>query len=115
MTVKEYAKLHDITPQAVLYRIKNNQIQAKKDKKGNWAILADEKAEFEPKEILKEEVNILLKEIEYLKQQVTDKEMIIEAERRSNIALLSTVESYKLLQIKEEPKEKKGFFARLFK
>jgi len=112
MTVEEYAKLHNITPQATLYRIKKNKIKAKKNQKGNWEILADKKENIEQKESYHDR-DKLLQEIDYLKQQVRDKEMIIEAERRSNIALLSTVESYKLLQVKE--KEKKGFFTKLFR
>lgn len=111
MTVEEYAKLHNITPQATLYRIKKGKITAKKNQKGNWDILPDVKEEFEQKESYHDR-DKLLQEIDYLKKQVRDKEMIIEAERRSNIAMLSTVESYKLLQVK---KEKKGFFAKLFK
>ena len=114
MTVDEYAKLHNITPQATLYRIKKGKINAKKNQKGIWDILADKKEDFEQKESYHDR-DKLLQEIDYLKQQVKDKEMIIEAERRSNIAMLSTLESYKLLQVKGESEEKKGFLKRLFK
>jgi hypothetical protein len=114
MTVEEYAKLHNITSQATLYRIKKGKIKAKKNQKGNWEILPDKKEDFEQKESYHDR-DKLLQEIDYLKQQVKDKEMVIEAERRSNIALLSTVESYKLVQKNDDDKtEKKGFFARLF-
>ena len=114
MTVEEYSKLHGITTQATLYRIKKGKIKAKKNQKGNWEILPDEKEDFEQQESYHDR-DKLLQEIDYLKQQVRDKEMIIEAERRSNIAMLSSLESYKLLQVKEEPEERKGFFKRLFK
>jgi len=106
ISLKEYCEKENISKPAALYRIKNNTIKAKKDKKGKWQI----EIEDEDKTDYRNELEKAQMHIEHLEQRLQDKEMIIEAERRTNIALLSSLEQYKSI---EHGKKSKSPFKRL--
>jgi hypothetical protein len=112
MTIKEYAKKHNITREAVLYRIKKEYVKAYKNDTGAW-VIEEEVSEgyHDTKDSDDLKIKLLSQEIEHLKKQLESKDEIIQAERRTNIALLSSLENQKSI---EEHKPKKGFIAKLF-
>lgn len=109
MTIKEYAEKHSITRQAVLYRIRKNKVKASKNHLSEWII--EEKTKKEKNEV-KKDTELLEQEIYFLKEQLKSKDEIIEAERRTNMVLLHSVQNQNDII---EHKPKKSFFAKLFK
>jgi hypothetical protein len=116
MNVESYAKLHNITPQAVLYRIKKKKIKATKNQYGKWDIKVEQNPTPDADEEYSKDTQIALlkQEIEYLKKEVEDKNNVIEAERRTNIALISSIETIKQ-SIEQKENNKPGFFSQLFR
>ena len=101
MTIKEYMKIHKLTQPAVLYRIKKGLIEAKKDKHGKWEIEDEKQQEQDNK--TQNKLELALQEIEHLQTRLQDKEEIIQAERRSNIALLTSLKTYQQLEHQVKP------------
>jgi len=89
MTIREYAEKHDITRQAVLYRIRKKKVKASKNHLSEWVI--EENTEKEDNSI-KKDIDFLEQEIYFLKEQLKNKDEIIEAERRTNMVLLNSVQ-----------------------
>jgi hypothetical protein len=132
ITVKEYAKEQGKTKEAIFYQIKKGKIKAQKNSNNEWEIILEEKENKKEKNIqnseLENKIKLLNQELELKDQLLKSKETIIssqnqtiEAEQRTNIALVKTCELLKsneknlLLENNKIKNEKKGFFARLFK
>jgi len=132
ITVKEYAKEQGKTKEAIFYQIKKGKIKAQKNSSNEWEIILEEKEDkkdenFQSSE-LENQIKLLNQELELKDQLLQSKETIIvsqnqtiEAEQRTNVALVKTCELLKsneknlLLENNKIKNEKKGFFARLFK
>lgn len=132
ITVKEYAKEQGKTKEAIFYQIKKGKIKAQKNSNNEWEIILEEKENKKDENIqnseLENQIKLLNQELELKDQLLKSKETIItsqnqtiEAEQRTNIALVKTCELLKtneknlLLENNKIKNEKKGFFARLFK
>jgi hypothetical protein len=132
ITVKEYAKEQGKTKEAIFYQIKKGKIKAQKNSNNEWEIILEEKESKKDENIqnleLENKIKLLNQELELKNQLLKSKETIIssqnqtiEAEQRTNIALVKTCELLKsneknlLLENNKIKNEKKGFFARLFK
>jgi hypothetical protein len=109
MTIKEYAEKHSITRQAVLYRIRKKKVKASKNHLSEWVI--EENSQKEDNEN-KKSIDLLEQEIHFLKEQIKSKNEIIEAEKRTNMVLLHSVQTQNNI-LEHKPKE--SFFARMFK
>jgi len=132
ITVKEYAKEQGKTKEAIFYQIKKGKIKAQKNSSNEWEIILEEKEDkkdeiFQSSE-LESQIKLLNQELELKDQLLQSKETIIvsqnqtiEAEQRTNVALVKTCELLKsneknlLLENNKIKNEKKGFFARFFK
>ena len=132
ITVKEYAKEQGKTKEAIFYQIKKGKIKAQKNSSNEWEIILEEKEDkkdeiFQSSE-LENQIKLLNQELELKDQLLQSKETIIvsqnqtiEAEQRTNVALVKTCELLKsneknlLLENNKIKNEKKGFFARFFK
>jgi len=132
ITVKEYAKDQGKTKEAIFYQIKKGKIKAQKNSSNEWEIILEEKEEDKKKkpqvnqeleskiELLQQELKLKNQLLESKESIITSQNQTIEAEQRTNIALVKTCELLKsneknlLLENNKIKNEKKGFFAKIF-
>jgi len=104
MTIKEYAEIHSITRQAVLYRIRKNKVKAKKNHLDEWVILESTPNNSNKSiELLEQEIYFLREKIEVLEKQIKE-------ERKTNIEL---IKSFGEQQKIHEHEPKKTFLDRI--
>jgi hypothetical protein len=101
MTMKEYSEKVGLTKNAIYYQIKQKKLNAKKIEGIYYIFLEEEKIKDKPNEedeLIKLKIDLALtkQKIELQEKLLSEKDKTIEAEKRTNTALLHSLEILKI-------------------
>jgi hypothetical protein len=101
ITMKEYSEKVGLTKNAIYYQIKQKKLNAKKIEGIYYIFLEEEKIKDKPNEedeLIKLKIDLALtkQKIELQEKLLSEKDKTIEAEKRTNTALLHSLEILKI-------------------